>query len=352
MDGLETDGHAPVPSPAQWRHLFVVRRGNVLELWLDGDHLCRLMLTDCDAPINSIVPPGRLRLGHRATGPNEKASQFYGFIDDVAIFDHALTPAELEGWFLTGAGISGDATGLRVGINFDRPLPGGGGLIRPISTLTGSATLVTVGAQHASGVDAPNLPVNSGAAPIELPFMGQQVWEVIQQFAVRGSHAGDAAFCWDFVHVPDDHPRGEPRGVGVEDDNIKFIAGAEGTVVRADDTHPTSDMDNAPNSIDIKRGPDEILQYEHLKKGSAEVAVNATASRGDQLGIVSNVGGGSPHLHFAVLTRIDNAYVSRPAYFVNYCVSKDFGQTWQFEAAGMPTNGQWVKKANVQLPAC
>jgi murein DD-endopeptidase MepM/ murein hydrolase activator NlpD len=211
---------------------------------------------------------------------------------------------------------------------------------------------VTVSAQHSSGIDAPQLPMLQGTGPIELPFMGGQVWEVIQQFAVRGSHASDSAFSWDFVHVPDDHPRGQPRGYGVQSDNIKFIAGAEGTVIRSDGTHPTSTTDATPNIIDVRRGPDEILSYLHMKTGSGVVAVNDPVTKGQRLGIVSNVGGGTPHLHFAVITRIDNAYVTRPAYFVSYCLSKDFGQTWTFVAAGMPTNGEWVKRANEQLPAC
>ncbi|MEP7326194.1 MAG: LamG-like jellyroll fold domain-containing protein, partial [Gemmatimonadota bacterium] len=185
MEGLEVSGHAPVPSPAVWRHLFVVRRGLGLEIWLDGDHLCRqnLPAADCDASVGATAPHGLLRLGQRATGSNEKIAQFYGFIDDVAVFDHALTPAELSGWFQTGSGISDGATGLRTGINFDAALQAGGARIRSTATLTGTATVVPVGAQHASGIDAPHLPLISGTGPIELPFMGGQVWEVIQQFS-------------------------------------------------------------------------------------------------------------------------------------------------------------------------
>ncbi|MEP7326195.1 MAG: M23 family metallopeptidase [Gemmatimonadota bacterium] len=152
--------------------------------------------------------------------------------------------------------------------------------------------------------------------------------------------------------MPDDQPRGAPRGFGVQSDSIKFIAGADGIVVRMIANMTNAPPNGTPNIIDVQRGPGEILEYLHLKTGSSLVALNDTVSRDQKLGIVSNVGGGTPHLHFAVITRIDNAYVTRPAYFVSYCVSKDFGQTWEFLAAGMPTNGQWVKRASTQLPAC
>jgi hypothetical protein len=50
-----------------WRHLFVVRRNNMLEVWLDGDHLCRKGETpaNCDLPVNTIAPRGHIRIGKR-----------------------------------------------------------------------------------------------------------------------------------------------------------------------------------------------------------------------------------------------------------------------------------------------
>jgi hypothetical protein len=286
------------------------------------------------------------------TGSNETVTQFYGLVDDVAVFDAALTAAELNAWFLSTGGVAESSTRLRTGINFDRETAGSGPRIRPPQSLSGPARIVTVSAQHANGIDAPTLPIVAGTAPIELPFMAGKVFQVGQQFAVRGSHAGQAAFSWDFFWVPDTHLRGSPWTSGLEADTVIFIAGAEGTVIRSDDTHPLNDLDSAANSIDIRRTPAEILQYVHLRTNSALVELNDIVARADRLGIISNVGGGGPHLHFAVLDRIDGAYLTRPAYFVSYCVSNDFGVTWEFIEAGMPTNGQWVRRANTERPAC
>lgn len=355
MEGLQSAGRAPVPGNSLWRQLFLVRRGNMMEVWLDGDHLCRAGFppAECDAPIGAVAPVGPLRLGQRSTDPNETMPQFYGLIDDVALFDHALGAAEISAWSTGTEGPGAGDSGVTAWIDFNQAATDA--RIHPASTLTGSAQVVRVSANHDSAADSALLPILSGTAPIEIPFAGGETWEVIQQFAVRGTHAGSAAFSWDFVNVPDSHPRGTPRGFGVESDEIGFLAGASGQVVAIDVSHPLPGWlcpgdieygreDCAPNVLDVQQQPQQILQYLHQRRATTNLVVGDPVTRGQRLGIVSNVGGGTPHLHFAVVDRADQFGVTRPSYFVNYCVSTDFGMTWALVPIGMPTNGQWVRR--------
>jgi hypothetical protein len=355
VDGLQVEGRAPVPSLSVWRQLFLVRRGDSMELWLDGQHLCRIGFpsTECDAPIGSLAPTGPMRLGQRSREPNERMPQFYGLIDDVAVFGGALDAAGMGAWSTRSGGLTEADSNVTAWIDFNQNATDA--RIRPVSTLTGTAQVIRVSANHDSNADAALLPISAGTAPIEIPFAGGETWEVIQQFAVRGSHAGPAAFSWDFVHVPDTHPRGSPRGYGVESDRIGFLAGADGQVVLVDVSHPMPGWmcpgdieygreDCAANVLDVQHQPEQIHQYLHQRRESTSLAVGDSVTRGQRLGIVSNVGGGTPHLHFAVVDRIDWSGVTRPSYFVNYCVSSDFGMTWTLAPIGMPTNGQWLRR--------
>jgi len=346
---------APTPAAAVWRQLFIVRRGDALEVWLDGDHLCRTAnplgtpVPPCDLTVGATAPRGQLRLGNRPIAdPNaETQNQFYGFIDDIAVFDHALTPTELLGWFLTGSGIAEGSTGLRTGINFDRP--GTGPRIREPASLRGNARIVVVSAGHASGIDAPTLPLVSSASPLELPFAFGETWQVRQEFATQFTHANTAAFCWDFIHVTDPLRTGhgtpdDPTGPGPT-----FIAASDGNVelIQQQFTAPSGPA----NFIVIRRGPDEFVTYAHLTQHSARVAVGASVRRADRLAQTSNVGGQPVHLHIAVTNRPEaldgqpsTQLVTRPAYFVDYCVSNDFGITWSVVRFGMPRLAQWVKR--------
>ena len=344
---------APAVSSAVWRHLIVVRRGNLLEVWLDGDHLCRdgSPPATCDFPISGPAPTGRLRLGKRPIdSATQTETQFYGNIDDLAVIDHALTQNELSGWFLTGAGITETVAGLRSGLTFDQSGEAGPRL-RPISSLSGTARIVAIGAQHASGIDAPNLPIVAGSAPLELPFIGQEIWEVLQEFTSEGSHAGGAAFCWDFIFVPDDHQRGKARLDGSQGEGRTFIASSPGTVDVIQQNF--SSVSDPANFVVIKRAEDEFVSYLHQKQNSVfpNIIVGANVAKGAQLAKVSNVGGGTPHLHFALLNRPETVsgmpftqLVTRPSYFVDYCASNDFGQSWEVVRIGMPRLGQWVKR--------
>ena len=80
---------------ATWHHLTVVRLGNDFVLYLDGHQL--------GSPLNIIMenmPTGNVRLGRRTNGrlvfrSSQQdgigyADQFFGMIDDLAIYKRAL----------------------------------------------------------------------------------------------------------------------------------------------------------------------------------------------------------------------------------------------------------------------
>lgn len=344
--------HAPVPSPPVWRTLFVVRRNDVIELWLDNNLLCRegAAPPNCNLPVGAAAPRGHLRLGRRPIDTaTTRQNQFYGFIDDVAVFDGAFSTLQLAG----GAGSPGtikiteQTPSLRIGLNFNRPLAGDGLRIRPPGSLSGNARIIAVEPEP-SALDVKSLPTLENAVGLELPFAFGEVWTVIQEFATSGSHAGGAAFCWDMIFVPASAPRGQPFNDSVHSEGRIFRAATPGTVEAVQQQFTTTS--DPPNFVVTRLRTDALVSYLHLHQGTAKVTVNATVAQGDPLGLVSNVGGGGPHLHIAVVNRPETLYgepvtllVTRPSFFINYCASDDFGLTWNAVSFGMPRSGQWLR---------
>jgi len=342
--------HAPIKAQPVWRQLFLVRRNGMLEVWLDGDHLCRdgKLPAQCDLPIANFVTSSNLRLGKYPIQPGHVQNQFFGFIDDVGVFDHAFTSAEIGQWNVSGNGIIEQTQNLRFGLNFDRTRQGDGIHIRPPSTLNGTSRIVTISSQHDKAIDAPTLPVINGTAPMELPFKMGETWEVLQDFNTGGSHGGNSAFCWDFIFVPATQPRGKPVRYG-QSDSLPFIAASDGTVDTVYDQYSDPYASGKVNFIDVRRNSDEVVTYVHIRKSSAFVKKGSVIHRGDNLALVSNVGGGPiPHLHMSVMDSLDGnpLAVTRPSYFVDYCASDDFGQTWEIVRIGIPRVGQWVRRLN------
>lgn len=339
---------APTKPQPIWRQLLLIRRNGFLEVWLDGDHLCREgeIPAQCDLPIANFVTSGNIRLGKYPIKANEVQNQFYGFIDDVAVFDHAFTAAEITQSNLSGDGIIEQTPNLRFGLNFDRTRQGDGIHIRPPSTLTGTSRIVTISPRHEKTIDAPTLPVINGTAPMELPFRMGETWEVLQDCNTTGSHGGNSAFSWDFIFVPATQARGRPVRYG-QSDGLPFIAASDGTVESVDQQYSDPLATGKTNFLDVRRNSDEVVTYIHFRQSSALVKKGDVVHRGDRLALVSNVGGGPiPHLHMSVMNNLDGTpwAVTRPSYFVDYCASDDFGLTWNVVRIGIPQVGQWVTR--------
>lgn len=338
---------SPVPAPV-WRQLALVRRGAVLEVWLDGVHTCRFSPTPipCDMPVPPAIPRGLLRLGYRETDPaGETAAQLFGYVDDVALFDRALTPGEIQLVAVDRTGINGAMRGLLAGINFNDPALDPSPLLVDTRSLGGGVGVVAISPNHDAATDVAAYPVFANARGLELPFAKKEEWEVLQGTASNGSHAGQAAFCWDLIYVPPNHPRGRPQSDGLPSRNREFIASAPGRVSVLQQAFAVGSADPSINHVDIEARRREIVSYLHLAPNSLRVTLNATVAEGSPLGLVSDVGSpGAFHLHLAVLDTTVWNYVTRPATFRDYCVSRDFGRTWRRQLNGMPQVGEWLRR--------
>jgi len=351
VTGPPQPGRVATPATPVWRQLFVIRRhdnagGSNLEVWLDGHHLAPLEVPTADVSLSNVAPPaGPLRVGQRPVAPTEPRNQFYGFVDDVAVYDHAFTLSEIVQRLAPP--VTESTQGLVAGVNFDRPRPGDGAKLRPPSALTGTARIVEVSANHDATADAARLPVLSNAQPLGLPFAAGDVWEVSQEFATDFSHGIEGAFSWDFIYVPPSHVPGTLQNDPAPTEGRPFLSASDGTVTLV--LHGYSLHDDPANWIVVKRGPDEFVDYAHLRRNSGAVTAGQTVHRWDLLGLASNAGTEMPHLHMAVSDRAEAALfnpmlVTRPAYFTDYCVSRDLGVSWTFVPVGMPRRAEFVRR--------
>ncbi len=70
-----------------WHHVAFVKDGAHKEIWVDGTRLAQH-----DSATRDLIPFSRLFIGSNNSG----ASNFHGFIDDFAVFDHPLGPADIQ----------------------------------------------------------------------------------------------------------------------------------------------------------------------------------------------------------------------------------------------------------------
>jgi hypothetical protein len=82
----------PVYTPYQWQHLVCQRRGDVLEMYLDGKLVGDTSLKGNEETTASVLRFGRL---FTAAG-NRDARQFVGHMDEIAVYDHVLSAEEIR----------------------------------------------------------------------------------------------------------------------------------------------------------------------------------------------------------------------------------------------------------------
>jgi murein DD-endopeptidase MepM/ murein hydrolase activator NlpD len=342
-----------------WYHLALVRTGGSYTFYLDGSQIC----TACTVIAGGSPPNGTLRLARLANGAtdNSHESQFYGFVDDVAVFNTALTGSQIQA-VAAAPRLTGSEPNLHAGYTFDATTPGGGALpaalSRPVSfqTLTAGpqipgppAYATVVSEQRDSVADAALLPPPFQQTTMRLPFPVGEAWQVIQGWDdPAGSHHGPASFAWDFILAG--HPQSDTNGKPI-------YAAGPGTVVET-----RNDRDSCsgyPASyVMIQQAPSEIGAYLHFIKGSVAVVKDQVVSGGAFLanaGDTGNTSCGAYHLHFALHTLPESqagVLVTFPGAFSNYEVSTDGGSTWQAVARGVPKNGEWVRSVANGTPVC
>jgi concanavalin A-like lectin/glucanase superfamily protein len=271
---------------------------------------------------------GVLRFGQRNNAPSPH-EQFYGLLDDVAVWDHGLTEPEVKALFVNPKS-KGSEKGLMAAWNFDvlaKTASPDKILNRPL-VLHDSPNAVrqvqpgAVVANHVNYVTQLSLPVQNGD------------WFVAQGSDSNcGSHRGYASFCIDIVRLDDlkdgmdktfDNATSVTRGQPV-------VAAADGKVVFIRDTTPDDPKDQMVkdctpcvgtptllagvrggceylvNEVILEHAPNEFTHYVHLKPGSVPADIKKKLvsgkpiPRGEKIGEVGRSGSGNQgnHLHFA-----------------------------------------------------
>jgi murein DD-endopeptidase MepM/ murein hydrolase activator NlpD len=341
-----------------WQHLAVVRKADKFSVYLNGAKICPDNGT-CDIEPGANAASGVLRLGRTADGVtlNNHEPQFYGFIDDVAVYKTALGSDDIAA-LASATRLTGMESNLFAGYTFDdvtasaSPLPAL--LSRPVTfkTVTPGTVIPTtpahkvlVSAARDNAFDAKLYPLPFQQTVMHLPFPAGEAWQVIQGYDdSTSSHHGPASFCWDFILARKDHDQSKTKGKPI-------FAAAGGKVVEIFNTQDQCPAPIRPaNYVMIEQAPVEIAAYLHFVLGSVEVNTDDVVTTGKKLakaGASGNVASCTGyHLHFALHTAPESqagTLVTFPAAFSDYEVSDDEGDTWSHIDRGVPKAGQWVR---------
>ena len=340
-------------TPGIWRHVAAVRKANKFTLYVLGTEVESLTISPTDSKLPSL--DSTLRLGrctdNRLVDPEEHApegreSQYYGFVDDVAVFTRALTPEEIK-QVASHRRIDGLEQGLLAGWTFDasKAQPNGSGraplpakLKRPLvfRSLAGAAgravNRVILSPLRDIAYDNDLLPPAPARFTFPLPFNKGEVWRVVQGWgSAQGTHRGSAAFSLDLQSVACTGTCGEPvRSVG------------PGTVREVVD-----DDDGDGNYIIVQHHLAVLAAYLHNEKGSSRVNVGDTVTAGQH---IANIGIVERHLHFTVrshLTIPDRRPVTIPYAFQPFdvCTPGHDGtcSEWVHVKHGVPLNNQRIR---------
>ena len=341
-----------------WHHLAVVRDGNTFKMFFDGSALGQLTVNS-DLPVVKDIP---VRLGQTAKWRgvfNNHPTQFYGLIDDLAIFTKALSTREIANLAKPSTKLTGNESGLLAGFPLSKslPSPASSKLGRKV-TLHGQATLVETSSTRDSAKDAKLLPMPSEAFQFSLPVSLHQPLYVGQApISIGGSHTGRRNFPYDLVpsqlsktgdvtllenHKPFEH--------------IPFLALSNGTVDRIDDGIPSGEQDPpATNAmfISIDGMPGYWWKHLHWESGTAKVKVNDKVKAGQVLASIGDSGQAEGNIHHHTLIEYypdgqsptdttTTHEVSVPFAFVDYFVltrkedASGTHDTWKHVDIGIP----------------
>lgn len=356
----------------EWHHLALIRTENMIRVYMDGVYLqpvknINAKTNDSDPDIDIQVnindsPKGMLRFGRQETDLST-STQVYGLIDDVAVFNRALAPFEID-HIRNDKRLTGSEISLIFGWCFDQPKKSDPALppvLNAKATFNGRATRVNVTPNRfdiADGVVyyAPYL-LGTVADVAQLPFKAYEVWKVNQGYDSRGgSHNGFASFSYDFSMA---YPTGDqiyPNGSIL----APVFSATHGFVsIYIKDKTPGGDEDEE-NVVFIRTASNEYLSYRHnepftinpnFDTGICDPNLGCGFPLGNppevnQGDFVAKVGQNAKHLHFGGCNHpFNSTRVTFPVAFDNYFVSDDQGVTWKHIDRGYPRKGQYIKRA-------
>jgi hypothetical protein len=359
----------PQLTKEEWHHLAVIRKANQFNVFLDGGKLPPIAIINNEIlevdPLevdddfiydSSNHPTGNLRFG-RKNGWMGKGPQAYGLLDDVAVFNRALTQTALIS-IMNNKRLSGQEAGLRFGWCFDEPANSSLPPLLDSSASFSRAKHATVSSTRSNLDKATFYKYDFLAhvqAPVQLPFAAGEVWKVNQGYDdPDGSHNDFAVHSYDFSRVSG------------SSQYAPIYSGSVGKVVQYVKDGGLDSNGQEANVIRIRPGsePNELLSYRHLApnsiSGILDVGVcdansNCNVDPGlmpvvAQGQFLAKVGPKAAHLHFGGINRTDGAAtterVTIPVAFDDYFVSDDQGHLWLYISRGYPRAGQWVQRAH------
>jgi murein DD-endopeptidase MepM/ murein hydrolase activator NlpD len=309
-----------------WHHVAVVRSGNTFTMFLDGTALKPSITVEVKAPKD--VP---LRLGHSSGWRQiyeKRPAQFYGLIDDVAVFSKALTTAEIKD-LIKKDSIDGTEPSLVAAWLFSKQTPKEDKLKLKF-TLTGNAAKAFEAQPRNSKTDAELQPLPGIHFQFELPFKKNQLIFVGQSpFSIGGSHTGSSNFPFDFAPVTID-PTGDAVKSRKRIPGVPFTAVSDGEVVFLDGTHLSGKVDGTNSMfVSVDDLPGFYWKHLHWEKGSEKVKVGDKVKAGQVLANAGDTGvdKGNFHLHTVLVFFPDDqkppdlgdtTTVGVPVAFLNY----------------------------------
>jgi murein DD-endopeptidase MepM/ murein hydrolase activator NlpD len=315
-----------------WHHIALVRTGNQMEVFIDG-----LGHGAFPVPTNHL-PVGTLRFGSGFARPGGIGGQFYGLLDDFALFKTDLSAERIKS--LAGPKRLTDDESLRddesflVGYVFRNVrstslLP----RLRRQLDIKSPATFVEVSDVRNPTLDLLKvpLPLNS---PMHLPFARGEVWRVGQGYQGLKSHHGYAAFCWDIV-----------RDGAIGGSDGEMIYSASSGKVRDTEEGFTNPVPNPgdTNFVSVRNDDDLCCDYLHIKTDSALVSPGDIVNVGTRLALVGDIGVEGPHLHMAVSNgNPSSTFFTMPAAFSNY--EAEIDGDWKLIIRGIPQSNQRVRR--------
>jgi hypothetical protein len=315
-----------------WHHITVVRKATTFTIYIDGESKGTLAVTTSNNPV------GTIRLGRS----DEIHQQFYGFMDDVAVYTAALTASQVT-TLAVATTLTGKETNLFAGFVFgDGPgVPIPATLKRSVTCFPGAHN-ITLSKNRNNAADSKLLPL-SLVSHMRLPFEQGRIANISQAFGDPTiSHTGYAAFCYDFM-FPDDDISGHA-----------FKASSPGIVTHVWQGGPNTNQ-GPSNFVTIEQGATEFCDYLHLQQNSCGVNTAQSVSYGTDLAKTGRSGTGSPHLHQAVTNLGEHTtdrehFVTIAFPFCNYEYSEDNGVTWDHVIRGYLKKGQWVRNPLPKSP--
>ncbi|MEO7310683.1 MAG: LamG-like jellyroll fold domain-containing protein [Chitinophagaceae bacterium] len=314
----------------EWTHIAMVATENgsnmSCKIYVNGVEKGNISYSKTDPQL----PNGTLRIGKRTTGQTTggRNAQFYGLVDDIAVFKTALSPAQVASLYANKDISTFSTVAPWATLDFNNT-----------TTLKGSAALVKISSNKTN--DAASLPLPTAQKSMQLPFKRGEEWYVIQgNDDVLGSHSGYASFCWDFM--VNNQPQAGIYPNGTNGASVK--ASASGKVITVNQSKTSGESPS--NMVEIQQGPNEVCAYLHIQKNSSTVKVNDQPLYGQALAVTGDVGAavGAYHIHLAVTDKPDGTagFITFPIAFSNYEVKQANG-TWKFVSRGIPQKGEVIR---------